>query len=116
MEKKKKTKPTTWVWTKTQHHTKWKELRMTSATYLTDEELISLMYTLKKKKIQKKKDGASLVIQWLGLCASTAGGMGSVPGQGTGIPHTSKWGQKRKRKRKKKKKKTQKMITFKKSG
>ena len=26
------------------------------------------------------------VVQWLGLCASTAGGMGSVPGQGTRIP------------------------------
>ena len=27
-----------------------------------------------------------LAVQWLGLCASTAGGTGSVPGQGTKIP------------------------------
>ena len=27
--------------------------------------------------------GNSLVVQWLGLRASTAGGMGSIPGQGT---------------------------------
>ena len=27
------------------------------------------------------------VVQWLGLWASTAGGMGSNPGQGTKIPH-----------------------------
>ena len=74
-----------------------KELRTTSATYLIDEELISLTYILKKTtKKQKKKDGISLVIQWLGLCASTTGGMGSIPGQGTGIPHASKWGQKKK--------------------
>ena len=26
---------------------------------------------------------------WLGLCASTAGGTGSIPCQGTKIPHTT---------------------------
>ena len=26
-------------------------------------------------------------VQWLGLCASTAGGVGSIPGQETKIPH-----------------------------
>ena len=30
--------------------------------------------------------GTSLVVQWLGLRASTAGGTGSIPGQGTKIP------------------------------
>ena len=30
--------------------------------------------------------GTSLAVQWLGLCASTAGGPGSIPGQGTEIP------------------------------
>ena len=30
--------------------------------------------------------GSSLVIQWLGLCISTAEGMGSIPVQGTKIP------------------------------
>ena len=29
----------------------------------------------------------SLVVQWLGLCASTAGGMGAIAGQGTKILH-----------------------------
>ena len=33
-------------------------------------------------------------VQWLGLCASTAGGMGSIPGQGTKIPHAVWHGQK----------------------
>ena len=28
----------------------------------------------------------SLVVQWLGLCAVTAEGLGSIPGQGTKIP------------------------------
>ena len=31
--------------------------------------------------------GTSLVIQWLRLHASTVGIMGSIPGQGTKIPH-----------------------------
>ena len=30
--------------------------------------------------------GTSLVVQWLGLHASTAGGTGSIPGRGTRIP------------------------------
>ena len=32
--------------------------------------------------------GTSLVGQWLRLCASKAGGAGSIPGQGTKISHT----------------------------
>ena len=39
--------------------------------------------------------GASLVVQWLRLCASTAGGMGSIPGWGTKIPHDAGSGQKK---------------------
>ena len=36
--------------------------------------------------------GNSLAVQWLGLCASTAGGTGSIPGRGTKILHgVSKW-------------------------
>ena len=30
--------------------------------------------------------GTCLADQWLGFCAPTAGGMGSIPGQGTKIP------------------------------
>ena len=39
--------------------------------------------------------GTSLAVQWLRLCAFTAGGTGSIPGQGTKIPHAAgKHGQK----------------------
>ena len=33
-----------------------------------------------------KNIGTSLVVQWLRLCASNAGGAGSIPGQGAKIP------------------------------
>ena len=31
----------------------------------------------------KTTEGISLVVQWLRLCAPNAGGLGSIPGQGT---------------------------------
>ena len=37
-----------------------------------------------------KYGGIFLSVQWLGLCASTAWGMSSIPGQETKILH-SKW-------------------------
>ena len=40
------------------------------------------------------KIGTSLAVQWLRLCASTAGGTGSIPGRGTKIPHATWHGQK----------------------
>ena len=43
--------------------------------------------------------GNSLAVQWLGLHASTAGGTGSIPGQGTKIPHAT-WGMAKKEKKK----------------
>ena len=33
--------------------------------------------------------GTSLAVQWLRLCISNAGGMGSIPGQGTKIPNSA---------------------------
>ena len=33
--------------------------------------------------------GTSLVVQWLRLCAASAGGTGSVTGWGTKIPHAT---------------------------
>ena len=45
----------------------------------------------------------SLAIQWLGLHASTAEGMGSIPGQGTKIPHATQHDQKKKKKERKEK-------------
>ena len=40
------------------------------------------------------------MVQWLGLCASTAGGTGSIPGWGSKILHAAWHGQKNKRKKK----------------
>ena len=42
--------------------------------------------------------GTFPVVQWLRLHASTAGGVGSIPGQGTKILHTVQHGQKKKKK------------------
>ena len=41
--------------------------------------------------IVKIMTGTSLAVQWLRLCASNAGGTGSIPGQGTKIPHAAAW-------------------------
>ena len=41
--------------------------------------------------------GTSLTVQWLGLCSSTAGDMGLIPGLGTKIPHTMRCSQKKKK-------------------
>ena len=41
--------------------------------------------------------GTSLVVQWLRLRASTAGGVGSIPGQGTKIPASVWPGEKKKK-------------------
>ncbi len=35
--------------------------------------------------------GTSLAVQWLGLCAFTAEGLGSIPGQGTKTPQAKVW-------------------------
>ena len=50
---------------------------------------------LKKKK--KIGQGTSLAVQWLRLCTSTAGGTGSIPGQGTKIPHAPRPKKKKKK-------------------
>ena len=42
--------------------------------------------------------GSSLAVQWLRLHASTARGMGLIPGQGAKIPHTMWHGQLKKKK------------------
>ena len=44
--------------------------------------------------------GTSLVVQWLRLSASSAGGMSLIPGQGTEIPHVTWYSQKKKQKKK----------------
>ena len=42
-----------------------------------------------KEEFLKEGRGTSLAVQWLRLRASTAGGVGSIPGRGTKIPHTA---------------------------
>ena len=53
---------------------------------------LDVNYFKKHKKVAtiKVRIGNSLVVQWLGFRASTAGGMGSNPGWGTRIPHGQK--------------------------
>ena len=46
--------------------------------------------------ILKCLSGTSLAVQWLKLCASNAGGMGSIPGRGTKNPHVTHVAKKRK--------------------
>ena len=43
--------------------------------------------------------GNSLAVQWLGLCAFIAEGVGSIPGRGTKILQAARCGQKRKKKK-----------------
>ena len=64
---------------------------------------IGYPHAKKKKKTESRlhtlhrnylKMGTCLAVQWLRLHASTAGGTGSIPGQGTKIPHAAWRGQK----------------------
>ena len=43
----------------------------------------------RKQEIVKEFPGISLVVPWLRLCASTAGGVGSIPGLRTKILHAT---------------------------
>ena len=52
------------------------------------------------KLMLKYKSENSLVGQWLGFCASTEGGMGSIPGWGTKDPESCLTWQKKKKIRK----------------
>ena len=45
------------------------------------------------------RDETYLVVQWLRLCSSTSGGLGSIPGQGTKISHATWHGQKKKKRK-----------------
>ena len=49
--------------------------------------------------LKKQNSGTSLVVQRLRLSAPTAGGVGSISGWGTKIPHASRCGQKVKKKK-----------------
>lgn len=94
---------------KTQHHTKRKELRTTSATYLIDEELISLTYILKKKKKTEEKGWDFSGDPVIGALCFHYRGYGFNPWSGNWDPTCFKV-------RPKKKKTHQKRITCYKSG
>ena len=51
------------------------------------------IFSHRSESSKSKNQGTSLAVQWLGLCASTAGGTGSIPGQGTKILQASQCGQ-----------------------
>ena len=58
-----------------------------------ESTLISI--NLKKNSFKKSRIRNSLALQWLGLCAFTAEGPGSIPGWGTKIPLARQLGQKK---------------------
>ena len=102
---------------KKQHHTKRKELRTTPATYLIDEELISLTYILKKNNKKTEEKG------WdfsgdpvIGALCFHYRGYGFNPWSGNWDPTCFKVRPKKKKKKKKTQKKHQKRITCYKSG
>ena len=53
----------------------------------------NLEKTNQQTKKTPTKTTTSLAVQWLRLQASVAGGMGSIPGQGTKIPHAARHSQ-----------------------
>ena len=56
---------------------------------------LHLGFVLWKVGLKVPGVGNSLAVQWLGPWASTAGGMGSIPGRGTKIPHAARRSQKK---------------------
>ena len=59
---------------------------------------LSFSYQL-PNPLRLNDSGTSLAVQWLGLCTSTAGGTGSIPGRGTKFSHAEQRGQKEKKKK-----------------
>ena len=56
-----------------------------------------------KEGMYIENSGTSLAVRWLRHRSSTAGGTGSIPGQGTKIPHAAQHGQKIEKRKKKRK-------------
>ena len=61
------------------------------------------MWSGKQQEISLESErlvlGNSLVVHWLGLCASTSGDPGLIPGQETKIPQVAWYGQTNKQKK-----------------
>ena len=66
------------------------------------------MQTIIYRMDKQQGPGTSPAVQWLRLCASSAGDVGLIPGRGTNIPHAAKCSQKKKKNLKKLKKQTNK--------
>ena len=66
--------------------------------YMSLHQVGASALTLLGKK--NRSPGTSLVIQWLRLRTSTAGGTGLIPGRGTKISHASWYDQKKQTKKK----------------
>ena len=81
------------------NHTKWsKSERESQISYDTTYRWNWKIDT--NELIYKRKTGTFLVVQWLRIRASTAGGVGSIPGVGrSNILHASQCSQKNKRER-----------------
>ena len=62
--------------------------------YINGEEKKALPFS--RMPTNKRRKGISLVVQWLGFCASTAEGTSSIPGQGTKIPQAHSAAKKKK--------------------
>ena len=82
------------------HRQHWIPAPLSSSTALPCVGFITtLQGTFDKRHAQEwQRLGTSLVVQWLGLWASTAGGVGLIPGWGTKIPHAAWHDQKLKNK------------------
>ena len=64
----------------------------------------------------KQIPGLPLLAYWLKLCAANAGGTGSIPGQGTKIPHALQCSQKIEKKKRKKETNAMEEVTWIKTG
>ena len=50
---------------------------------------LQCLKTKNKLKKKRRNHGTPLVVQWLGLHVSSTGGVGSIPGRRTNIPHAA---------------------------
>ena len=60
--------------------------------YTTEKKLEKILMV--KNFLSNNNKGISLVVQWLRLCASNAGGESLIPGQGTKVPRATGHSQK----------------------
>ena len=67
--------------------------------YKGNSLLADLFFKLVKEILQTRETtpGNSMVVQCLGLCVSPTGGLGSIPGQGSKIPHAAQQQKKKKK-------------------